>query len=177
MEYTFVLKDKGTANQGWWLKITKLSELEDYIGKVQSKVIARGLFNYLEYKGGREHLNELGNTMVMLAKNNNTDVYSSALSLQSSVIRAQVNALSCGEVIYINSAGGWHAGGEYSDFVHKDKPVFPDFTDDSIRVKKFDGGKHYYAYVGNIQVRDGDVLKWNTFNEAYKQALKYVNGD
>lgn len=175
MEYTFVLKDKGTANQGWWLKISKLSELEEYIGNVGSKIVARGLCNYLEYKSGREHLNELGAAIRMLALHNNTDVYKSAFDIQSSVIRSQVDALSNGEVIYINSAGGWHAGGEYSDFVHKETLIFPDFTKDNIRVKKFDGGRHYYAYVGNVQVRDGDVLKWNTFDEAYKQALKYVD--
>ena len=28
--FTFVLKDKGTSNQGWWLKISSVDELCDY---------------------------------------------------------------------------------------------------------------------------------------------------
>ena len=45
MKYTFVLKDKGTINQGWWLKISSLSQLEDYIKEIGSQKIVRGIFN------------------------------------------------------------------------------------------------------------------------------------
>ena len=36
-------------------------------------------------------------------------------------------------------------------------------------------GEHYYAYIGNMQVRDGDILKWNTYEEAYSKALEYIS--
>lgn len=36
MKWTFVCKDKGTNNQGWWLKISNLDELVNYYEKSQS---------------------------------------------------------------------------------------------------------------------------------------------
>lgn len=30
MSYTFVLKDKGTLNQGWWLKLSNINEVYEY---------------------------------------------------------------------------------------------------------------------------------------------------
>ena len=29
-KFTFVLKDKGTHNEGWWLKVSNVDELADY---------------------------------------------------------------------------------------------------------------------------------------------------
>lgn len=37
--FTFVLKDKGTNNQGWWLKISSIKELQEYNEKTESPVI------------------------------------------------------------------------------------------------------------------------------------------
>lgn len=37
--FTFVLKDKGTNNQGWWLKINSIEELQEYNEKTESPVI------------------------------------------------------------------------------------------------------------------------------------------
>lgn len=42
---------------------------------------------------------------------------------------------------------------------------------------KIDKGQHYYAYVGDMQVRDGDVLKWNTYDEASIRACALVGGE
>ena len=41
-------------------------------------------------------------------------------------------------------------------------------------MKQFPGGEHYYAYIGDMQVRDGDTLKWNSYQEAYEMALSLL---
>ena len=48
------------------------------------------------------------------------------------------------------------------------------FDKNDIRIEKFPYGAHYYAYVGDVQVKDGTTLKWNTYEEARRQAEKYV---
>lgn len=176
MEYTFVLKDKGTINQGWWLKISSLSQLEDYIGKVGSLKVARGIFNAKGYYDKKEHADTLAQLIIQKATLDNTSIVDAGLNIQASSISSQIDALQSGP-IYINAYGGWHSGGGYSDWLHRDKPIFPDFGKEQIRVKKFDGGSHYYAYIGDLQIRDGEVLKWNTYSEAYNQALKYVKDE
>ena len=59
-------------------------------------------------------------------------------------------------------------------FVRRKELVFPNFKRDEIRIKKFPNGEHYYAYIDDMQVRDGDTLKWNTYEEAYNQALSMI---
>lgn len=44
-----------------------------------------------------------------------------------------------------------------------------------MEVKSFPGGDHFYAYIGDMQVRDGDILKWDTYDEAYNQALSILD--
>ena len=82
----------------------------------------------------------------------------------------------CG-AIYINPVGGYHGYSkdkEYA-FVRRKDIVFPDFKKEHIRVKSFPGGDHFYAYIGDMQVRDGDILKWDTYEEAYNQALSILD--
>ena len=174
MEYTFVLKDKGTINQGWWLKISSLSQLEDYIGKVGSSKVVRGILNAKEYYDGKAHADTLAQVIIQKAMLDHTSIVDAGFSIQASSIGSQIDALQSGP-IYINAYGGWHSGGEYSDWLHSDQLVFPDFGKEQIRIKQFDGGKHYYAYIGDLQIRDGDKLKWDTYEEAYNQAILYIN--
>ena len=79
--------------------------------------------------------------------------------------------------IYVNRKGGFHGNYKvYDNFVHRTTLDFPRFYSKDIRIKRFEDGTHWYAYVGDMQVRDGDILKWNSYDEAYNQAKKYVFG-
>lgn len=50
------------------------------------------------------------------------------------------------------------------------------FTKDDIRIFQWGKGNgfHFYAYVGDIEVKVGDGIKWETYEQAYKEALRYV---
>ena len=61
-----------------------------------------------------------------------------------------------------------------SQFCRRKSLVFPDFKKSDIRIQKYDCGSHYYAFVGDMQVRDGDRLKWNTYEEAYRLSLIHI---
>jgi hypothetical protein len=51
---------------------------------------------------------------------------------------------------------------------------FPKYHEQDIHIARFPDGQHYYAYIGDMQVRDGDILKWDTYDEAFAQAQKYI---
>ena len=77
--------------------------------------------------------------------------------------------------MYFNPNGGWHYDKKkaYIQWYDSDKLIWPDFKENQIKIERFPAGEHYYAYVGNMQVRDGDTLKWNTYEEAYEHAKQY----
>lgn len=64
-------------------------------------------------------------------------------------------------------------------FVRRKELVWPTFNVNDIRIKSFQGGQHFYAYVDDVQVREGSgndtKLKWDTYEEAYQAALSYIN--
>lgn len=150
-DFLFVLKDKGTNNQGWWLKISSADELCAYYEEIVPTRYGKVFENYLY---GKEW-----NWAHPSFKNTEHSKY-------------------LGEAeIYINPVGGYHgySGDKEYAFVRRKNIIFPDFKKEHIRVKSFPGGDHFYAYIGDMQVRDGDVLKWDTYEDAYNQALSILD--
>lgn len=185
IEYTFVLKDKGTHNQGWWLKLSSIEQLCDYLEKTNGRRYGKVLENYMrgnEWDNTpKEHMphmdaEALTRAIVMNSSNKNLTIIEGISDFSANIALNQLNKIQDTGCIYINRVGGYHGSyeGEPSyDFIKRKELIFPNFKKDEIRIKQFDCGMHYYAFIDNVQVRDGDTLKWNTYDEAYKQALQY----
>ena len=177
MKYRFVYK-----NGGWWLKISSIEELVDYMEKTKLKnPIAQGfrsVLNSKEYGYGIDHVNNTGYLIGLRAENNHMSLIESAFSLALETDNAKIEELNKGNNLYFNRCGGWHYGkNDYTQWCDKDKLIFPNFKTNQIKIEQFPNGEHFYAYVDSMQVRDGDTLKWNTYEEAYNQALQYVNNE
>lgn len=188
MSYEFVLKDKGTINQGWWLKISTHKELIEYINTVDSNRMIKGWENATNCRefnsindikeGGplKPHATPLGYYIGLYSSNREISSIQAVVEIQDQKYKAMLIQILKGNNIYINRQGGWHFGkNDYSDWCHRDKIIFPDFRVNQIKVEKFPGGDHFYAYIDDMQVRDGDILKWNTYEEAYEYAKKICN--
>lgn len=179
MEWLFVLKDKGTHNQGWWLKISNADELVAYYEKL-SGAREEAIFNeYLSKANDPDaRYSNVTQAVIMNAQKKRLNIYEGIRDFRLTVAMQQLESIHKYGAIYINRVGGYHGAygnaPEY-DFVRRKEPIFPDFKREDIRIKKFEGGQHYYAYIGDMQVRDGDILKWNTYDEAYKQAEKILD--
>lgn len=180
MKYRFVYK-----NGGWWLKISTIEELRNYIEQTKTtQPIIKGLVSALNCRefgtpvAGepiKPHVNEEGCLIGLRSENHNMSLFESAMSLALETDDAQIEALNNGESLYFNRRGGWHSEkSNYSQWYDSDKLVFPDFRKNQIKIEKFPMGQHFYAYINDMQVRDGDTLKWNTYEEAYNKALEYV---
>jgi hypothetical protein len=188
--YRFVLKDEGTINQGWWLKIDNLEDLQKYYDEVDSNRMSEGwesATNCREFcsihdlkrtdpQPLKPHATTLGYFIGMHAANNSQSAMQAVIDIQTKKFQSQAEQILKGNNVYINRNGGWHFGKkDYTQWYDKDKLVFPNFKKNQIKIEQFPGGEHFYAYIDNMQVRDGDTLKWNTYEEAYKQALSIVN--
>ncbi len=174
MTWKFIYK-----NGGWWLKISSIQELTEYHHKVDSNRMAHGLLNCAyskEFGHGMEHADALGTAIGLHAVLKKTSPVMSMFDLHSTKVKMQAEEIKKGLNVYINDNGGWHSGkNDYSQWITKDKLVFPDFKKNQIKIEKFPMGNHYYAYIDGLQVRNGDTLKWNTYEEAYQQALNYIS--
>ena len=176
MEYIFVFK-----NGCWWLKIDTTAKLFDYFEKVDSKW-AEGfwsLINSKEFnKFGQRHADELAIAMGMYGSNRNMTNFDAAMNFRHDVLINMYTAVIEHGEIYVGSRGGYHfktPNDSYEQFCRRKEFVFPDFKENDIRVKQFPMGTHWYAYVGSVELRDGDRVKWDTRDEAYNFAKRYIS--
>lgn len=185
-KWLFVLLNKNTSNAGWWLKIQTRDELTAYLELASSKY-ARAFDNFLHdsfYQpsvvGHGKHIQDGSLTYAAYLYGVNRKLSMvEALTEMSSRQAIQLHAiLKRYGAVYINPKGGWQynpgPAAYTGDFCHNKNLVWPQLDETSIRIESFPGGKHFYAYIGNIQVRDGNALKFNTYKEAMTAAKAYL---
>lgn len=169
-EYKFVYEE---PDNGWWLKIDSVDKLIDYHQKTE-KFYGDVLKDYLHNKEGH-YTNQRTYAVIMYAERHNLTIIDAIIQFRLMIAQQQLDRIYEDGAIYINSAGGYHSNATYNQYVIKDKLIFPDFKSNDIKISQFPGGEHFYAYVGNMQIINGDIRKWDTYEEAYKYAKKYVS--
>lgn len=187
IDYLFVHDSGG----GWWLKLTTAEEIVNFYE--HTTMYGEGLDLYWDYvKNGIDPITLPAEEKIklMLGNNKNAYMYMQGAILQASkyncsildgfkLLRMEGAQKLLGDIrkygaCYINSVGGSTYSIEQDNFCRRKNLVFPQFTEKDIRVKRFDKGTHFYAYVGDIQVRQGDKLKWDNYDEAYNMALSMM---
>lgn len=196
MDYLFVFEPN---NHSWWLKVSDMDQLMDYIKLTQSSRYEGALNLYFDiFKKGAnsdedgtdrsvmEILDSLPNDVRFNIFINNHNDYNLMVSAIMKAEQYEVSILEGFRLlnmefgmkmmkniqeygqIYINRVGGNTHDLNYTQSCRQSKMVWPDFTEKDIRIKRFPYGSHYYAYVGNVEVKDGNKKKWNTYEEAFR---------
>lgn len=177
--YNFILYE-----DHWGLVITK-NEIDKLIelSKLVAKFYFRKFINSAIRDDSDIENNLFYNNILSLARIHNISPFEALLMAQHKSDDAKFEALEKYGKIYVNEAGGFSIPDE-NDSITKSVSLktlrFPNYTKDDIRIKQWGGeakGSHYYAYIGTIEVHNGDVYKWDTFQEAYNEALKYIGGN
>lgn len=175
MDYLFVY-----INDNWYLKISSVNELINYykskgiMDKWTKEYI--NLVNSKEFCNGTKHCNEIGMAIGMLGVREGLTPFEATNTLIQEIFNNQLELLLQGYDLYINAKGGYFMDKEkpYIQWYRKNTIDFPYFTKDQIRIKRFPMGTHYYAYIGNMQVYDGDINKWDSYKAAFDYATKYL---
>ena len=77
--------------------------------------------------------------------------------------------------VFINDKLGWATEQrEAEQFVHKVEMKFPVMKLEKIEVKQFPMGKHYYAFVDGVQLKQGERVKFDSYKEAFNFAKEFV---
>lgn len=197
MEYLFVYDQE---SQGWWLKLDTPEKLLDYLSQTKDSCMTGALDLYLDlYKKGQKdnksvlevleampseerfalmmkNMNDfnLMRGAIMQAEKINGTIFDGFRSLNIEMGFKELNDIRCNGQTYVNPAGGSTFDIQYTQWCRRKELIFPNYTESDIRVKQFDGGHHYYAYIGDMQLRDGNNLKWHTYEQAYDAAIGIV---
>lgn len=179
-DWLFVFEDDG-YRKGWHLRIDSEELLEKYLNRQEMFNKDRDHYLKIQEAGlkGNSLIShtQLGYYAEDISETMGVDIpcaYGILAAMQKESIK---NVLRKTGAVYINSAGGFHgerAVRTHTGFVRRDTPEFPRYFSRDIRMKMFPGGTHWYAYVGDMQVRDGDILKWDSYEKAYAMAEKFV---
>ena len=175
--YTFVFK-----HGGWWLFCTDLKTLEDFHAATDGVIFGDALRFRLDTKDqyhstyGRSAT--LDRAIELIAEDNHSSYFEAAEILHKTIIHQQADAIKKEGGIYINPVGGYHCVSSKPTnhpIYRSEKLVWPKLTKRDIKISKFEGGQHYYAKVGTVEVKDANGIKWNTYEEAYAKALELLN--
>lgn len=187
MSFRFALKDNG-----WWLKVQSIDELTEYYkitaptrnGKVFENYFYGKEWNWAHpcHKNTEHcpHYAESGLTdaVVRYGSQNNLSIYQAIQGFSGMILSQQAESILKSGAIYINQVGGYHSAhpsDRVSAIIYRDDLVFPDYNKSQIKITKFPYGNHYYAHIGDLEVKDGSTIKWNTYEEAYKHALAILD--
>lgn len=190
--FRFVLR-----NGGWWLKLSNMEDISNYymrrdekysiVSDATDRTLYKGFEAYMHKEDKdisdidvTEQSNEerMADLIELVAINKKYTAPQAVLDIKHRKMDAQIKSIQEGYDIYINPVGGWNIGKhDYTQWCDREKPIFPNYTEKDIKIESFEGGKHFYLYIGNIQFRDGDKLKWDTYDEAYQFALKELDID
>ena len=168
------------ANHCWWVVIDSMDQFIEYKEKTSSK------YGHALVKGSCGDDNkyqQIYDAAYHIAQNQRASVFEGMVSLADRMFANQQAAIREGHTLWFNELGGYNYGldSQRQNTIYREKLVFPHYTKKDIRVSKWgDGGTHYYAKVGEIEVKEkvnGEtIMKWNTYDEAYAKALEYCGG-
>lgn len=107
-------------------------------------------------------------------RNKRTPMMYELKRLKYTVMVNQIKSLLDGEILVINSKGGYFPIKQDDEYriIETDEKKY---TSKDIKINKWFGGKHFYAKISEIDVVDefGNV-KWNTEDDATNAAEKYI---
>ena len=182
--YTFLYEE---PDNGWWLKIDSAEKLGDYMMKTE-KIYGDSLMEYVHYAMKRDERTEeeeskaymnLSNrtkAIIMFGEQRNLTIIDAVIQFRMCLFSQMCEAIREAGYIVINKVGGYHRGPiEYSQFVHRKTFTWPDFKESDIRISQFPGGTHWYVHIGDMELHEGDEIKWNTKAEAMAVAKRYIS--
>lgn len=191
-------------SNGWWLRIESMEELLAFI-KEKGGFVQKGadmllrimhlqegktkpdsnIFNMIENLTSEQRFNLMREDMTgwnilhgaLLSAEKDMTILDALRSLNMQFGMDYADHLKRDGVLFLNPVGGATLPFSYENFCFREKLVWPDFTEKDIRIKQFSGGRHWYAYLGDIEVKQDGIKRFNTHAEAYNAAASLLEHD
>lgn len=182
IDYLFVY------SKGWYLKINTIKQLTEYHKKTDQKRVEGVLMLFMQKKNPEDlPLEDRIKMMksrdykylqaaIIQAKKVEGRILDGFRCLNMEIGKAELQCIKEHGAVYINRVGGHTYALDYTQFCRRKELVFPNFKLSDIRVRKYPEGVHWYAYIDDMQVKNGDNVKWSTCDAAKRAAEEIVMG-
>lgn len=161
---------------GWFLKLDSLDMLNRYMREIWDIRKAECLSDLERIRKKLHPTSDITTLCQILADVKGTDTWYEFDVLRGSQYVEMTRMILEGSALYVNANGGYSMTmGEAVNRYESETLMWPVFSEKDIRIKKWPGGDHYYAYIGAIQVKESDTLKWDSESDARMAAMRYVN--
>lgn len=178
----------------WWIRIESPEQLLEYLKATDSHRYGDNIMRILR-RHNQGHTSEdnhgmypVSDAIEALWRNSGKGIFEIAGKLMINCHNTYYNLLDEFGFVDINECGGCNSFSEKVKAVkYSDKLVFPHYSVKDIRIKTYKNEElkvgtvrpsgykyHYYAYLGDINLKDGDKVKWDTYQEAYDFAKQFV---
>ena len=165
-------------DSGWWLRVSGVDELLEYMELTEGKcsdIFMRGLIDNKK--------NKMIEGAEVFARKHDVTLLEGYNLMRQGFNISRMESIHDKGFIFLNSAGGHNTVWDDEDVlatVYRKKLVYPDYKKEDIVITSWGNeykGTHCYAKIGSTEVRDGNKIKWNTRDEAYQNALRYLQED
>ncbi len=175
---------KPEMDYGWLMMISTEEEFDDWWFAMREPRFssdfadATNSYEYGKLTGAKTnggHARE-GWLIISMVSNLGISAIDALIKIRTDVEFGMRRCLKEEGTIFINKSFGYFF--PHPDIIVKETKTIDDwiFPGEEIKVTKWPNGTHYYAKVGSRDVFLGAVEKWDTFDEAYKAAEKFVKG-
>lgn len=166
----------------WWLRIESLEQLmryfeltdENRFGGSMMKVAYNRMDNQNGYDG-----NAVAECIDVLSQIRQEDLLTATGRFRLEAHQTYLKNFQRAGFVNINRVGGCNCSDWNTCAVtYRDNLVFPSYTKKDVKIKTWEMGEkqvgafrsnyqyHWYAYIGDVRITDGDKEKWDSKEEA-----------
>jgi hypothetical protein len=162
---------------GWWLRIETPEELEQYLNQTDENRFGGAMMQvaYRRMENSNSEYSGIAEQLDILNQLRGEDLLTTTGSFRLECHRTYWRNLSDRGFVNINPNGGCNSTNwPMLIVVKRDKLIFPTFSRKDVVIKTWEMGEkkfdvarsnykyHWYAYVGDVRLKDGEVEKWNS---------------
>lgn len=178
--YNFVKIIGIVGEYPWMFECKHINDLMEHTERYMNTVIKAGVRDYFRssLKTSGHYKTFWANSMVQMASINNKSPMMAGHELENKILAGKIKTLLNHGTIYLRENGSYTIltkDMSIKDRLVMDKMIYPNYTEEDIRITKWPNGEHFYASIGNFDVVDeSGNQKWDSESEAREHAMKYL---
>ena len=164
----------------WWLRIDNPEDLAKYCEAMDSERFGGAMMQVANHRMNdiKGHYSGIAGELDVLNRLNKEDLLTTTGKLVSEAHYTYFKNLARFGFVNINRLGGCNSSEwPMNAVIRKDELIFPTLGRKDVKIKtwEFDEVKlgisrseyqyHWYAYIGDVQLKDGDKTKWDSKEE------------